>query len=283
MYDLGIIPDNFNPRVLYVMKSVFDENSTSAYHHHDFLEIKYVLSGTCTYRIADETLPVKKGDVIICNPFVAHQKIAYGSEQLVEFDIGVDSFHIRELPTGCLIDPGSSPQVYLWKYSTDFTRCCSELLLEHENDQPGRELLMKALVMKLLVLVLKATYTTDSNEEKSSVSFESTDRTNIVNTIVEYLNDNYMKPISLHKISKNMYLSPAYISKVFKEQTSESPINYLIKIRLTRAEEMLKDGTLSVKEIAKSVGYNDVYHFSKLFKKYYNCSPTTFRHQFHET
>lgn len=283
MYDLGIMPDNFNPRVLYVLKSVFGENSVSNYHHHDFLEIKYILSGTGTYRIADETLQVKKGDVIICNPFVAHKKAISGSEPLVEFDIGVDTLHIQDLPPGCLISPEASPLVNLWKYSADFTRCCGELLLEHENDQPGRELLLKALVMKLLVLILKATYTQDSTEEKSGVSFESSDRINIVNTIIDYLNENYMKSISLHKISRNMYLSPAYISKVFKEQTSESPINYLIKIRLARAEEMLKGDTQSIKEIAKSVGYNDVYHFSKLFKKYYNCSPSTFRRQFQKT
>ena len=91
------------------------------------------------------------------------------------------------------------------------------------------------------------------------------------------MNDNYMNDISLDKISKNMYLSPVYISKIFKEEIGDSPINYLIKIRLSKAEELLKDNTLPVKVVAKRVGYNDAYHFSKLFKKYYGIAPSSFR------
>ncbi|EGO8073496.1 helix-turn-helix transcriptional regulator, partial [Enterococcus faecalis] len=54
------------------------------------------------------------------------------------------------------------------------------------------------------------------------------------------------------------------------------PINYLIQIRLNHAKELLKNDSLSVKEVAKTVGYEDAYHFSKLFKKYYGKSPSQF-------
>lgn len=83
-----------------------------------------------------------------------------------------------------------------------------------------------------------------------------------------------MEDISLDKISKNMYLSPVYISKIFKEETGESPINHLIKIRLSKAEELIKENKMPIKAVAKSVGYNDAYHFSKLFKKYYGIPPS---------
>ena len=75
-----------------------------------------------------------------------------------------------------------------------------------------------------------------------------------------------------------MYLSPVYISKIFKEETGESPINYLIKIRLEKARDILiKDDNSSIKSIANEVGYEDAYHFSKLFKKYYGISPLYYR------
>jgi YesN/AraC family two-component response regulator len=75
-----------------------------------------------------------------------------------------------------------------------------------------------------------------------------------------------------------MYLSPVYISKIFKEETGESPINYLIKIRLEKAKEiLLNENSGSIKSIANHVGYDDVYHFSKLFKKYYGISPLYFK------
>ena len=74
-----------------------------------------------------------------------------------------------------------------------------------------------------------------------------------------------------------MYLSPAYISKIFKEETGESPINYLIKVRLSKAEDYLKESNFSIKEIAHAVGYEDAYHFSKLFKKYYGYPPSNIK------
>lgn len=99
----------------------------------------------------------------------------------------------------------------------------------------------------------------------------------MVKNILSYLNDNYSQHISLDQIAKNMYLSPVYISKIFKEKTGDSPINYLINVRLEKAKEMLEDGTGSVRSIATLVGYDDVYHFSKLFKKHFGVSPMYYR------
>jgi Transcriptional regulator containing an amidase domain and an AraC-type DNA-binding HTH domain len=82
----------------------------------------------------------------------------------------------------------------------------------------------------------------------------------------------------LEQIAHNIYLSPVYISKIFKEETGESPINYLIKIRLEKAKDiLLNSDSGSIKSIANQVGYDDVYHFSKLFKKYYGYSPLYYK------
>jgi YesN/AraC family two-component response regulator len=91
------------------------------------------------------------------------------------------------------------------------------------------------------------------------------------------MKENYMRSISLDRISKDIYLSPVYLSKIFKEETGESPINYLIKIRLDKAKELLDEGGLSVKVVAKMVGYDDPYYFSKLFKKYHGCAPSKYK------
>lgn len=96
-------------------------------------------------------------------------------------------------------------------------------------------------------------------------------------SITKYLNENYTEDISLYTLSKNMYLSPVYISKIFKELMGDSPINYLIQIRLIKAKNLLEDSKLSIKTIAKMVGYNDPYYFSKLYKKYYGISPNKAR------
>lgn len=86
-----------------------------------------------------------------------------------------------------------------------------------------------------------------------------------------------MNSISLDKISRDIHLNPIYFSKIFKEETGDSPINYLIGIRLCKAKELLDKGELTIKEVAAMVGYDDPYYFSKLFKKYYGCSPSEYK------
>jgi YesN/AraC family two-component response regulator len=133
--------------------------------------------------------------------------------------------------------------------------------------------------MQMLLLVVREIADVEKTDQKGC-NFETYNKNYAVNRIINYLNENYEHKISLEQIAHNMYLSPVYISKIFKEETGESPINYLIKIRLEKAKDILLNSDNGcIKNIANQVGYDDVYHFSKLFKKYYGISPLYYRKQ----
>lgn len=274
MCDLGVDVESFNPRILYVLKRRFNEESETFYHRHDFISMIYVLSGACTYQIDGILYPVKKGDLVVCNPDVMHGKLIGPGEEITEFHVGLGNVHVEGLPRNCLIARDDCPVINLRSFEQDFFKCCSDIFYEQEKGEPGCELMLKTLVMRMVVLFLKATHTGDIRQQESPFTFENYDKATIINTLVSFIGDNYMKPISLDTISRNMYLSPVYISKVFKEEMGESPINYLIKVRLSKAVELLKEGRLSIKAVAKNVGYDDAYYFSKLYKKYYGCPPS---------
>ena len=96
--------------------------------------------------------------------------------------------------------------------------------------------------------------------------------------IIDYFEDHYADKISLDQIAGNMYLSPFYISRIFKAETGNTPIHYLIDIRMEKAMEFLRqEAGLSIQEAAARVGYDDAYHFSKLFKKKFGISPSAAR------
>lgn len=276
---LGVNPDEFNPRILYTLKRKFTCENVSLNHFHDFVSLIFIHSGSCSYTVDDILYPVKKGDLIICNPGVRHEKRINTGDEIVEFHIGVNNLSLEGLPPDCLISREAYPVIFLGKYEQEFFRCCSEIFYEQEKGEPGYELMLKSLVMRLIVLVLKAMHIDDISEVDPIFSFENYDKTAIVSSITAFINENYIKNISLNKISRNMYLSPVYISKIFKEEVGDSPINYLIKVRLSKARELLEEGRMSIKSISKSVGYEDAYHFSKLFKKYYGTAPSRWSKQ----
>ena len=153
------------------------------------------------------------------------------------------------------------------------------MLAENDACQVGKYFMLKARLIEILMLMMREIVEEPENRQKG-YNFESYNRSYVVKQIVTYLNEHYSQKISLDQIAHNMYLSPVYISKIFKEETGESPINYLIKIRLKKAKDTLENSRNgSIKSIANSVGYDDVYHFSKLFKKYYGMSPQNYRKQ----
>lgn len=86
-----------------------------------------------------------------------------------------------------------------------------------------------------------------------------------------------MKKISVDDIARSTYLSTTYITKIYKEVTGDTPINYLINLRLEKARDILEEGHFSIQAVAKKVGYDDPYYFSKLFKKKFGCSPSSYK------
>jgi len=282
MFDIGIVPENFNPRVLYTFRRKYEYFEKIHAHSHDFTTMVFVLSGTCRYKINEITYSVGEGDIVICNPWAFHNKVVAENEEVTEFHCAFTDISVKNLPKDFILGVSESPIIKQNEYSKDLMQCCNDIILAQEKHEPDYELVIKAAVMRLIAIFLKATsgwQSTDIDDTEDISDFansglETHDKTNIVNNIALYIDKNFMKDLSLNKISKNMYLSPTYLSKIFKEEKGDSPINYLIKTRLSKARDLLETGEFSVKAAAKSVGYDDAYYFSKLFKKYYGNSPS---------
>lgn len=93
----------------------------------------------------------------------------------------------------------------------------------------------------------------------------------------EYINEHYMRDISLEEMAQQVDLSPAYFSKLFKMVEGINYIEYLTQIRLEQSKKLLKTTTLPVKIIATTVGYMDEKYFRKLFKKVVGIKPSEYR------
>ena len=141
----------------------------------------------------------------------------------------------------------------------------------------GRYFMLKSYLVQMLLLIIREQC--EPMERPKGCAFESANKKYVVEQVVNYIEDHYSEKISLDQIAENMYLSPFYISRIFKSETGSAPIRHLINIRLEKAMELLENGyTGSIQEVAAQVGYDDAYHFSKLFKKRYGISPSQARH-----
>ncbi|MCL6459971.1 MAG: helix-turn-helix transcriptional regulator, partial [Gorillibacterium sp.] len=90
----------------------------------------------------------------------------------------------------------------------------------------------------------------------------------VVHISAKYIDNNFERDISVGDISRFVFLSPSYFTRAFKEEMGISPINYLLKVRIERAKELLRDTGLKISDIALNVGFSNQQRFNEIFKKY---------------
>lgn len=102
-------------------------------------------------------------------------------------------------------------------------------------------------------------------------------RPNLVTEAIHYIQEHYRNSITAEELAGIYSCSASYLSRLFKNQIGTVPIEYLIHVRIHKSKQLLLKSEARIQEVASSVGYADVYYFSRLFKKHTGCSPLQFR------
>jgi two-component system response regulator YesN len=101
----------------------------------------------------------------------------------------------------------------------------------------------------------------------------------VINDILKIIEENYSRNITINDITKEIYLSTNYISIIFKKEMGENFSEYLMKYRLEKATQLLKETNLKVYQIGNMVGYTNISHFCSIFKSLNGVSPSEYRNK----
>lgn len=99
----------------------------------------------------------------------------------------------------------------------------------------------------------------------------------IIARVKEYIWAHYPENIRLEDMAAQVYITPGYLGVLFKKETGVTFSAYLIQVRLEKAKELLRDARYNISEVAYAVGYQDVRHFSRLFKEHVGLIPKEYR------
>ena len=100
-----------------------------------------------------------------------------------------------------------------------------------------------------------------------------------VQEAIQYIETHYDQPISLGEVAEHVDLTPAYFSKIFKEETGITFVRWLNRYRIGKAKTLLKETRLKTYEIAERVGFSDYKYFMNLFKKHEGFTPREYRNR----
>lgn len=125
---------------------------------------------------------------------------------------------------------------------------------------------LKAYMLKLFCDL--AAYVANKNTTKNSKT---------INKIRAIIQEGYARELPISRIAEEVFLTPNYISLIFKKETGETITDYITKIRINKAMELLHTTDLKVMEISEQVGYENPHYFSTVFKKTVGVHPLKYR------
>ena len=131
---------------------------------------------------------------------------------------------------------------------------------------------LKTLIAPLKNSLKLLTYYYDANEIKAQKKHDY-----LYQTILQYISENYLRPLTMPIIAEELHYSASYLSHVFKERNELSIIQYVHHLKIKKAKDLLRNTDKSVTEISELLGFQDSNYFTAVFKKSTGSSPRKFR------
>lgn len=225
---------------------------------HPNYNLHYVLSGKGTYTVNGKTYKLEKNHIFLIKPDMIIKQQADMDDPWLYSWIAFDGRVAEGLFEAC----GFNDDTY--------ALYCPELygiFDEFRHIPAGKEVSAIALNAKLYAIMerLLAQNTPQTHENPvSQYCIKAAD----------YIQANYQAHITIDGIAKNLGIDRRYFSRIFTKYIGVSPQKYLVDYRLEKANYLLSSGEYSVSEVAVSVGYDDIFAFSKIFKKKYGYPPS---------
>jgi AraC-type DNA-binding domain-containing proteins len=117
--------------------------------------------------------------------------------------------------------------------------------------------------------------------KQTSADIEKRNAMMRISGVLQYINKNLQQNLTLEDLSNHMFLSPDYFSRMFSKVMGESPIEYVIRKRIEKAQELLFFSSEKIQTISEQCGFNNLSNFNKMFKRTTSMKPSEYRQRFH--
>ena len=261
----------------------------SWFHKHEYVEILYVIEGSFTQILLGEEIRFEQGEFVITDQNCEHADYIEAKDAAVLF-LQIRSDYLEQLLRS--YDGTDEMQRFLFhalwrqkreqsflqlqrskKYSRkeiDIEQLLENLLAEDLSREPGYEQIEHGLMIRLLRYLCWAYIPqlhTDSKESREKA---------LLYELECYIRENVAK-VTVSELEKEFHYHRNYYSLILKKYRGKSFQQYVIEIRMKYAKQLLEQTTLSVKQVAQQIGYENVSHFYHLFEKYYGKTPREIR------
>lgn len=229
-----------------------------------FYSIEYVARGSGELKLKGHTYLLQPGRVFSYGPGVAHDMAGDRKESLVKYFVDFAGQQAPAILRSCGLTAGSVAQVFP-------PHILSPLFDELIQSGLAIGRANPLLCAKLLECVaLKIAGATTALEEAETLAFDTYLQCR------RHIEEHYPRLQTLEQIAKQCHVNKAYLCRLFGRYHHQSPYQYLLRLKINQAAALLQPGLL-VKQVAQQMGFDDAFHFSRVFRRIHGVWPSAFR------
>lgn len=258
-------------------------NKEIPWHWHEEIELIVIQRGSMRIQLNDTCFILNKGEGIFINSNILHGIFVNG-------------------PSGCCIDSfvfhtnlisGSIESIYEQRYirplthcktlfgmpfklsttwHTQVLQCINEAFVAYDSNDFAFELLVREKLSHIWFLILKHHQPLLANP--SDCESQDTIR---IKKMLNFIHEHFAESLDVSQIAKSVSLSERECLRCFQKTIGVAPIQYLLKYRISVAARLLTTSDLPITTICDDTGFDSPSYFSKLFKRWMGCTPTSYR------
>lgn len=248
-------------------------------HAHEFEELVVIVGGKGTHRIGEEEYAIEMGEVFVVLRGMSHHYPATHGLSLINILYDPRRFRLPRADLGALpgyhalfeIEPRLRQRERFknrLKLPVEelgqFLNIVAEIEEELVERNPGYRFMATAHFERLLGFISRA-YAHVSKPVARPVTQ--------ISEVLAYIERHYAEPLTVEDIAGEVGMSPTTLFRNFKEIMDRSPIDYLIRLRIDKAAQLLRRGGMRVGEVSGAVGFNDSNYFARQFRRITGRSP----------
>ena len=255
-------------------------------HTHDFSEIAIILQGTGTMEVDNQSFPFHAGDVFVLHGTRPHAYVNTHDLTLINITyvpqvVAIDRFDSGVLPgyqALFVIEPAMRKNT---PYKRHLTLTANQMIqikaltdiMERElhSKRPGFQLMAIGHFMILI-----------SQLSRFYAKLEAPDAQKVLQLAkaLSFLEQHFMEAIDVDELARIAHMSRRSLFRAFSEVTHQTPLNYLLNLRIMKAVELLETTKKTITEIAFECGFQDSNYFARQFKKIMEIPPSEFQKKF---
>lgn len=266
----------------YYQTHIINGQPDTLFHWHPELEISYIHQGSARYHIDYDFFNSQAGDIILIRPNGMHsihpieqteeisETFAFHLDMIGQSHLDQTSLHyLQPLQNGNQkFVPRIQPNMSGYN---EIKNCLQTILNLAKGEGRHYELLLKAKLHEFIYLLFIHRHV------QKKVTDDIYRKNAKIREVIDHINQHYNEVLSIEQLALIMGYSKPHFMALFKQHTGISCTDFIIRVRLNQAKYLLINSHLTVLEIAERVGFSNISHFNRQFKKHYLITPSQYR------